>query len=453
MKPKLDKDSIADYIRKNSDKTIKEISEGLSEMFNPSARTFRNYIVNDIAKEYGIVLSNQSTKKKKKAWGKALADSVSDNIISGNSTWDADESKGQALFAADVEGVVNTLEQALEHCEADLDTWEVEKWRCSKFNTTTKDDDGNPKKTVNTSIRINFKRRETSPEEMMENFLDSISKKKLGKIKRTSRKKGNLLEIDAFDPHFGKDSWVEETGEIYDLDIAEKRYEEAIDTIFTRAERLEKISKVLLPIGNDWFHFDNINRTTTKGTPQDSRSKLWELWGRGFDMAVSTIKKISKEVPVDVVIVPSNHDYITVLKMGHALKRYFDCDPNVNVDSDPKYRKYYKFGVNGIGLSHGDGLKETDVSNTMLSETRGIWGDEVKCMEYHLGHFHKKKSLSYPTASDDTGICIRYLRSLSGVDAWHFWKGYTKGIKGAEGFVFNRNEGLVHTVPYNLIIE
>jgi hypothetical protein len=41
------------------------------------------------------------------------------------------------------------------------------------------------------------------------------------------------------------------------------------------------------------------------------------------------------------------------------------------------------------------------------------------------------------------GVQVRVLPSLCGTDAWHYSKGYVKGVKSALGIVYDKNEGCV----------
>ena len=48
------------------------------------------------------------------------------------------------------------------------------------------------------------------------------------------------------------------------------------------------------------------------------------------------------------------------------------------------------------------------------------------------------------------GIVIRFMRSLSGTDAWHNLKGYTGGVQACEAFIWDENEGLICQFSHNL---
>jgi hypothetical protein len=88
-----------------------------------------------------------------------------------------------------------------------------------------------------------------------------------------------LYQINLFDAHIGMKAWGPETGEDYDLYIAIRRYEEAFMRLLHEAP---EHSRILLPIGQDLFHFDTLIQgkagATAKGTPQDVDSRWQKLF-------------------------------------------------------------------------------------------------------------------------------------------------------------------------------
>lgn len=263
------------------------------------------------------------------------------------------------------------------------------------------------------------------------------------------KQSGKLVEIDIFDPHFGKLAWGKETGEDYDIDIAESRYMLALHTLLKKAAACDKIEKILFPIGNDLMHTDTTTSTTTAGTQQDSDIRWQKMWVRTRAAIMRGIKMASEIAPVDIVIVPSNHDYQTIFYLGDLLECYYQNDRNITVNNSPKSRKYYTFGKCGIGFTHGNEENHADLALIMLREMQKEWSD-VKFMEWHLGHFHKKKTMQYKSFDDNKGISVRLLRSLSSADAWHAKKGYIGSIKGAEAFIWDRQEGVIANLMHNL---
>ena len=49
------------------------------------------------------------------------------------------------------------------------------------------------------------------------------------------------------------------------------------------------------------------------------------------------------------------------------------------------------------------------------------------------------------------GMVVRFMRSLSGTDAWHNFKGYKGAIQACEAFIWDEKEGLICQFSHNLI--
>lgn len=267
--------------------------------------------------------------------------------------------------------------------------------------------------------------------------------------KRNKFSNGKLLEIDIFDPHFGKLAWGEETGENYDIKIAEERYMTALSELLHRASGGDKIEKILFPIGNDLMHTDTTTSTTTGNTQQDCDVRWQKMWLHTRAAIMRGIKMATEVAPVDIVIVPSNHDFQTIFYLGDLLECYYQNDKNISVNNSPKTRKYYRFGKCGIGFTHGNEENHNDLAIIMLREMQKEWGD-VEYMEWHLGHFHKKKDIRFKSSDDYKGIMVRLLRSLSSADSWHARRGYVSTIKGAEAFIWDKEFGVTANLMHNL---
>ena len=269
------------------------------------------------------------------------------------------------------------------------------------------------------------------------------------KLRPYKKQNGKLLEIDIFDPHFGKLAWREETGEDYDISIAEERYLEAVSSLLHQAASFEKVERILFPVGNDLMHTDTIFKTTTAGTLQDTDTRWQKMWLRTRIAVMKAVTMCTEVAPVDIKIVQSNHDFQTIFYLGDLLSCYYEKNKNITVDNSSKSRKYYEFGKCGIGFTHGNEENVKDLPMIMLREKQKEWA-LMEFMEWHIGHWHKRKQLQFVSVDDVKGISVRYLRSLSGTDSWHYVKGYCGSIKGAEAFLWDKEYGMTANLNHNL---
>lgn len=267
-------------------------------------------------------------------------------------------------------------------------------------------------------------------------------------FKPQSEKDDLLLEISIFDPHFGKLAWAEETGEDYDLQIAEERFKNAVNELVGRVDNLDKVSRIHLPLGNDLFNIDSSENTTTAGTPQDSDSRFAKLVQRVKILLVEVIDALSTIAPVDVSIVPGNHDSHSAFMLGEILDAWYHNDPRININNSPKWRKYYIYGKNSFLYTHGDKEKHADLGIIFATEEPELWAAS-KYRFAKVGHFHSNKKVDYVSVEDKTGFQIQILPSLSGTDEWHYSKGYLSN-KQAKAYLYHKEKGEIASYTYNV---
>ncbi len=379
---------------------------------------------------------------------------VAPSKSSPQSEYREDVEKGEAEISQKTYTQIKTLEALIEECQIDTAVWDIERWICNKWEVGAKDASQEIQVTPLYQIKVWLKKKSMSKSAILTDFKAELlqSIREITPPLRTQIHQNNdgvLLEIDIFDPHFGKLSWSEETGEDYDISIAEQRYFNALYDLIEKASTY-KTKQILLPMGNDFFHYDTIAITTTAGTRQDSDSRWQKMFRKGVQIAMKAIDICRQVAPVEVLHVPSNHDTQSGFYLAELLRARYEVDLWVNVDAGLKCRKYFRFGKCGIGFAHGHNEKHADLPLIMMRETQKEWFD-VDFREWHLGHFHSKKETKYLAFNEAHGISVRIIRSLSAPDAWHFEKGYVQGLKGAEGFIWDAEYGNVANISSILI--
>lgn len=247
------------------------------------------------------------------------------------------------------------------------------------------------------------------------------------------------LEPDVMDLHIGKYATADETGDDYDSDIAERVGTAAVDDLLLQAKPYP-ISEVILPLGNDFFHYDNPHGETTSGTALDRDTRYQRMFRIGCRFARWMIERCAEIAPVKVIVIPGNHDQIAAFTMGVVMEAEFKHDPRVTFDNSPKPRKYHRYGKNLIGFTHGHNEKPDALAQLMALECAQEWSQTV-CREFHMGHFHVGKRRDPIAVDDKTSVTLRWIRSLSGTDAWHAGKGFM-GRRHAEAFLWREAGGM-----------
>lgn len=355
---------------------------------------------------------------------------------------------------------------ALKAANIDLDKWEIKDFIVNKWDMAAKKDteiEGDPKKpsawrrqivvTELWQVKVWLRLKDKNPiKTALDNILQKIGKHAPKYPKIRAKPKGkHLLEISLFDSHFGKLAWGRETGQDYDLKIAQSIYQRAVEDLLNKTSTFG-IERILFPVGQDFFHIDDTTNTTPKGGNRlDVDGRLGKIFDTGCESVVRALELCLAVAPVDVIWVPGNHDRQTSMYLCKFLKAWFRSIPErISIDDSPKFRKYKLYGINLLGFTHGDAEKHTALPTIMAGEEPALWA-QSQFREWHLGHFHRKKETSYSVGDSHVGVLVRVLPSLCGTDAWHYEMGYVKNRRSAEAYLWNRDEGYAGHLASNVI--
>lgn len=351
---------------------------------------------------------------------------------------------------------VKTLEDLIKVAEIDTEIWEIERFTCNKWEVASSSKTKEGQVTGFTvqdlwQVKATMKKRvdAIALREIRDEILKQIEKKsprvqKIPFVKSDS----HLIELDLFDPHIGKLAWGKESGENYDLKIGIKRYEDSITDLIEKIEPYP-VEKFLLPVTGDFFNINSSDMQTFAGTPQSEDVRWKKTFVEGWKLLTSSIERLGEIAPVDVIIIPGNHDFDSLFYAGEVLSAYFRNNKNVNVDNTPKTRKYYRYGLNLLGFAHGNEEKIVELPMLMANETGTDFG-ETKFRECHVGHFHSKREYNFMSTKENKGVTVRVLRALTSVDEWHYKKGYIGAVKSAEAFIYSKKTGMVCNIMVNI---
>lgn len=270
----------------------------------------------------------------------------------------------------------------------------------------------------------------------LDSVLDLISSRatKYPTIKRSALKKAHLLVINPADIHIGKLATAYETGEDYNIAIAEQRVKEGVQGILDKSAGFN-IDKIVFVGGNDILHVDTPRRTTTSGTPQDTDGQWYTGFLKAMQLYIEVLELLIPVADVHFVFCPSNHDYTNGFFLCQAVEQYFRLNKNITFDTSIAHRKYFTYGSNLLGFTHGDGAKPQDLPLLMAHEST-YWGN-CKHRYIYSHHLHHKISKDYMS------VCIESMRSPSGTDSWHHRNGYQHAPKAVEGFLHDKEHGQV----------
>ena len=342
-------------------------------------------------------------------------------------------------FSEDDKKTPNDLLKRLGHdpVETELCFWQFSNWKNGA-------DDGN-RILQACKYRIKPRKEIVFDEKEFLNSLRSVLKKAPISYKYNSKvskvdglNKDILTVFPGIELHLGKISWNKETGDLYSVEEAKKRFYKTLDGMI-KEQREVKAHKCIYAIGNDFFNSDS-KGATTKGTPQHDGAGNLELFKLGIEMQKEAIEALRKEFnEVEVILTKSNHDYEKISYLYIGLSGRYENVKGITFREDYKARQCVHFGNNALFLLHGDSNETRTVIN-FASEFPKAWANSWY-REAIAGHLHSKGLKQY----EQGGIFVRRIGSPTGTDKWHYDESWIGAIPSYQ-ILHYRKEGGVYGI-------
>ena len=280
-----------------------------------------------------------------------------------------------------------------------------------------------------------------SDKEIEEHFKNFIPKKyKIYKDKDYNCFGKSLLVIPLMDVHFGRFGSELELGTDYNLDIAKNDIINGLQNYLSKIN-IKDFGKVLLIIGQDFFNSSSTGYTSSQRHKQDNCCNFRDMFIKGSELLIEIINMFNAYTSVKVMCIEGNHAREEEIMLFQLLKAWYRNDEDVNIDATPSPRKYFLWGKNLIGSTHGSDEKER-IFGLMPQECPTLWGDtDYHC--YIVGHLHHYK------VEEKNGVDVFVVPALCKNDSWTNKVGY-KAKRRTIAFIFDYNEGLIQQNYINL---
>ena len=278
--------------------------------------------------------------------------------------------------------------------------------------------------------RRNYEEREQVVERLLRDLPGTIQAAKPVELIYRKAQSDLVAVYPMGDPHIGMLSWAPESGESWDLKIAEDINNQAIRSLVSRGPQTEKA--LLINLG-DFFHSDTPHATTTKGTRLDVDGRWSRTLEIGMRTIVYTIEQlllVHSAVIVDCQI--GNHDEHSSIMLAIGLRERYRNEPRCTVEVNPNPYHYHRFGNVLIGTCHGDGAKIQDLPGIMASDCKHWSSCEFR--HWLTGHVHHSQVKEFP------GCTVESFRTLAPRDAWHHKSGY-RARRDMQKIVFHTEHG------------
>jgi len=255
---------------------------------------------------------------------------------------------------------------------------------------------------------------------------DAVKPMAKGRIKPTKQGEGEpfMVSWGLWDTHIGSYAWQDEVGKDFNLEIAENRVMNSIDDM-VRELSGHNIKRILMPIGNDYLHFDSVKMTTTYGDHfLDTDTRYAKVFLTGLKCLAYMVERALEICDdVELIYVPGNHDYTSSFALCACLAQRFLNDDRVSADLGANPRKYRQHGGVLIGYEHGQKLRKDRIPIVFAQEMKKAWAESTY-VEMQVGHTHQRAGIKYAATTPHNGVLVRTNPALCNTDAWHHAQGF-----------------------------
>mgnify|MGYP003124729738 CR=1 FL=1 len=272
-------------------------------------------------------------------------------------------------------------------------------------------------------VKTNLKQTDQleSLKSVLEEYLAGhVGKSPKIKTPKLSKDKHTLAVINIGDAHIGMRASEEVSGQEYNLQIAINKHKEVFLRLLNNAPDCDTC--VINQLG-DYYHFDNYEASTTKGTRVDVDDNLDKVFMLGLQLMTFMVEQ-SLKVFRKVIIRHSagNHDRVLTIGLRAHQEAYWRNNKRVEIIMDSSPCWVYSWGKTAFLVTHGDAPKPMQLGEYFASRYPEKWGESTHRYAWH-GHVHHKN-----VAKESYGGCItESWAGLPPADQWHDRCGYVSG--------------------------
>lgn len=345
-----------------------------------------------------------------------------------------------------------TKKDLAERFAIDLKKWECVEFRVKTWETSRADrqadlqfdegritgkvrDRGQMKKCPMYSAGARYViRKESQAKDLAGVFRDALGKPKKRMARHPVETSEDIIEIALPDVHHGLRAIAEESGSSYDLRESQSTVMRCVEQLCESLQH-DPVSRIVLPLGNDWLNSDNAAGTTAHGTPQDEDAHWLTTFREATKCAVEVVDYCRNLAGgVDVLLIPGNHDTERSYYLAECLQYAFGSADGVSIDAGLSATKARLHHDTLVGYHHGDGVQLSELIASMPARWPHLWA-QSQWREWHLGHVHHERE------QDVGGIRVRHFRCICASSAWAAKKNYNDTLRAATSIRYRRERG------------
>lgn len=251
-----------------------------------------------------------------------------------------------------------------------------------------------------------------------------------------------LNQYTITDMHLGMMAWGEESGDDWDLKIAEKTlinwFKQAIES------SPDAETCVFAQIG-DFLHWDGLDAVTpASGHILDADSRFTKL----VRVAIRVLREITsmllkKHKFVHIIQAEGNHDTASSVWLRETLNFYYEDEPRVTVDTNPDPYYAYMHGSTLLFYHHGHKRNiARNLDSVLVSKFKDLFGAS-KNVYAHTGHLH------HEVVKETSLMIIEQHRTLAAKDSYAARGGWLSG-RDAKVITYRKDLGEVARITINV---
>jgi hypothetical protein len=212
------------------------------------------------------------------------------------------------------------------------------------------------------------------------------------------------------DCHVGMLAWGRETGEPWDLNIAEATLLDVFSRMVLAAPpaRVGVINQL-----GDFLHFDSLKPLTPEhANVVDADSRYQKI----VEVAVKILRRLvdialMRHEIVIVKMAEGNHDPAGSVWLRVMFAQLYADNPRVVVEQSPLPYTIYQHGKTLLGFHHGHLTSKESLPLIFAAKFREMWG-QCKSVYIHTGHKHNSEEREHP------GVKVIQHPTLAAPDAY-----------------------------------
>ncbi|EMA0042855.1 metallophosphoesterase [Salmonella enterica] len=235
--------------------------------------------------------------------------------------------------------------------------------------------------------------------------------------KRQNEKLLNLYTVSDF--HLGMLAWADESGDDWDMNIAEDLFSKWFDAAFQKAP---DAGVGVINLLGDFAHFDSLDAVTpASGHVLDADTRYQKLVRYMIRMVRRVVNMaLVKHKSVRLLIVQGNHDESGMIWLAEMFNTLYDNEPRVFVDTSPDVYKMVQHGKTTLFFHHGHKARFDAIEPVMIAKFRKAFGESVYSYA-HVGHLHHQKIV------ESRNMIVEQHRTLAAKDAYASRGGWMSG--------------------------